>query len=142
MFGNGTEEASWIGAGRAARFATWPAARHDRSHLAGWVRTEDAANHVTYIDQTGMREYSETPGNLAAIMLHRDLDDGRTEFVTMSFWESMDAIRAFAGDDVTAAVYYPDDERFLVDRENTVTHFDVASAAAAEERAASLPSRL
>jgi len=108
----------------------------------GWVRTEDAANYVTYIDETGMREYRETPGNLAAFMLRRDLDDGRTEFVTVSFWESMDAIRAFAGDDVTASVYYPDDERFLVDREETVTHFDVASAAAASEWSASLPSGL
>jgi hypothetical protein len=60
----------------------------------------------------------------------------------MSFWESMETIRAFAGDHVTAAAHYPDDERFLVDRENTVTHFDVASAAAAEEWAASLPSGL
>jgi heme-degrading monooxygenase HmoA len=71
-------------------------------------------------------------------MLRRDLDDGRTEMVTVSFWETMDAIRAFAGDDVTAAVYYPEDERFLVDREDTVTHFDVVSAAAGAEWAASL----
>jgi heme-degrading monooxygenase HmoA len=105
----------------------------------GWVRTEDAANYVTYIDETGLGGYRETPGNLAAFMLRRDLDDGRTEFVTVSFWESMDAIGAFAGDDVTAAVFYPNDERFLVDRENTVTHFDVAAAAAAPEWSASLP---
>jgi heme-degrading monooxygenase HmoA len=106
----------------------------------GWVRTEDAANYVTYIDETGMREYRETPGNLAAFMLRRDLDDGRTEFITVSFWESMDAIRAFAGEDAAAAVYYPDDERFLVDREDTVTHVEVTSAVAAAEWAGSLPS--
>jgi heme-degrading monooxygenase HmoA len=108
----------------------------------GWVRTEDAARYVDYIEATGMREYRATSGNLAAFMLQRDLDGGRTEFVTMSFWESMDAIRAFAGDDVTAAVYYPEDERFLVDREDTVTHFDVASAAAAAQWAAALPTGL
>ena len=60
----------------------------------------------------------------------------------MSFWESMDAIREFAGDDFTAAVYYPEDERFLVDREDTVIDFEVASAAAAAQWAASLPSGL
>jgi hypothetical protein len=32
----------------------------------GWVRTEDAAAYIAYIDETGMREYRETPGNLAA----------------------------------------------------------------------------
>jgi heme-degrading monooxygenase HmoA len=109
----------------------------------GWVRTEDAANYVVYIDETGLREYREAPGNLAAFVLRRDLEDGRTEFVAVSFWESMDAIRPFAGDDVTAAVSYPDDEheQLFVDREDTVTHFDVASAAAAAEWAASLPLR-
>ncbi len=104
----------------------------------GWVRAEDAAAYVTYIDETGMREYRETPGNLAAFMLRRDLDDARTEFVTISFWESMDSIRAFAGDNVEQAVYYPEDEQFLVDKEDFVTHFEVASAAAAADWASAL----
>ncbi len=99
----------------------------------GWVLRDDAERYIAYIDETGMREYRETPGNFAAFMLRRDLDDGRTEVVTISFWESMEAIRAFAGDDVDMAVYYPDDEQFLVAKEDHVTHFEVASAAAAAE---------
>jgi heme-degrading monooxygenase HmoA len=56
----------------------------------------------------------------------RDLDGGRTEVVTMSFWESMDAVRRFAGDDPERAVYYPEDDDFLVgEREQTVQHFRV-----------------
>ena len=45
--------------------------------------------------------------------------------VTLSFWTSLDAVRAFAGDDVSAAVFYPEDDRFLVGRERTVTHHQV-----------------
>jgi heme-degrading monooxygenase HmoA len=92
----------------------------------GWVRTADREVYVDYIEATGMAEYRRTPGNQGAWMLTRDLDDGRTEIVTFSLWESYEAIRAFAGDHVEQAVFYPEDERYLVDRETTVTHYEVA----------------
>ena len=95
----------------------------------GWVRTADRAAYVDYIESTGMAEYRATPGNQGAWMLARDLGEGRTEIVTLSFWASRDVIRAFAGDDIEQAVFYPEDERFLVDRETTVTHFDVVAGA-------------
>ncbi|WP_369133555.1 antibiotic biosynthesis monooxygenase [Modestobacter sp. I12A-02662] len=95
----------------------------------GWVRAADRDAYVDYIEATGMAEYRRTPGNQGAWMLTRDLDDGRTEIVTFSLWESFEAIRAFAGDHVEQAVFYPEDERYLVDRETTVSHFDVASGA-------------
>jgi heme-degrading monooxygenase HmoA len=52
-------------------------------------------------------------------------DGDRTEFLTISFWDSMDAVVGFAGDDVDRAVFYPEDDRFLVDREETVLHYTV-----------------
>jgi heme-degrading monooxygenase HmoA len=57
-------------------------------------------------------------------MLRRDQGD-RTEFITLSLWESVDAIRAFAGDDIEAAVLYPEDEYYLLGGESTVTHYQV-----------------
>jgi hypothetical protein len=91
----------------------------------GWVRTEDRAAYVDYIERTGMAEYRRTPGNQGAWMLARDLDDGRTEIVTLSLRTSADAIRGFAGDDIERAVFYPEDDRYLVGRETAVTHYDV-----------------
>jgi heme-degrading monooxygenase HmoA len=93
----------------------------------GWVRTEDRDTYVAYIEGTGMAQYRRTPGNLAAHMLTRDLDDGRTEIVTLSFWQSREVIRGFAGDDISRAVFYPEDDRYLVDRETTVTHYEVVA---------------
>src|SRR5215217_4826995 len=93
----------------------------------GWVRTEDRAAYVEYIEGTGMAGYRATPGNEGAWMLARDLGEGRTEIVTFSLWASLDAIRAFAGDDIERAVFYPEDDRFLLDRETTVTHFEVVA---------------
>ncbi|HLM10725.1 MAG TPA: hypothetical protein VK307_13480 [Thermoleophilaceae bacterium] len=43
---------------------------------------------------------------------------------SVSLWESEDAVRAFAGDDVEAAVLYPEDERYLIG-ESSVTHHEV-----------------
>jgi heme-degrading monooxygenase HmoA len=91
----------------------------------GWVRTEDRDTYAAYIERTGMAEYRQTPGNLGAHMLLRDCDDGRTEIVTLSFWTSREVISGFAGADISRAVFYPEDDRYLVERERTVTHFEV-----------------
>jgi heme-degrading monooxygenase HmoA len=95
----------------------------------GWVATEQAADYVGYIQRTGIAEYRQTPGNLGAQMLTRDLGDGLTEVLTLSWWTSVDSIRAFAGDDVNLARFYPDDDAYLVDRETTVTHYEVPVSA-------------
>jgi hypothetical protein len=50
--------------------------------------------------------------------------DCRAEFLTLSFWESREAIQGFGGEDIERAVFYPEDDRFLVEREATVTHHD------------------
>ena len=47
----------------------------------------------------------------------------------LTLWESEDAIRRFAGDDIGRAVFYPEDERFLLARDERVTHYDVVHQA-------------
>ena len=90
----------------------------------GVVRRGDADDYAVYIRDTGFTEYAQTPGNRGAWMLRRDEGD-RTEFITYSLWESLDAIRGFAGDDIETAVYYPEDERYLIEREDTVKHYEI-----------------
>ena len=89
----------------------------------GAVRSDDADEYAQYIRDTGFAEYGRTSGNRGAWMLRRD-DGGETEFVTLSMWESRDAIKAFAGEDIEAAVLYPEDEKYLVG-ESTIAHYDV-----------------
>jgi heme-degrading monooxygenase HmoA len=93
----------------------------------GAVKTGDAEAYAAYIDETGMQHYAETPGNRGAWMLTREIGE-LTEFVTFSLWESYDAIRAFAGEDYTVARFYPEDDRFLVERDTTCHHWDVVRA--------------
>ena len=91
----------------------------------GVVSTGNRDDYLDYIEHTGMREYRRTPGNQDAWMLSRDLGDGRTEIVTLSRWESLTAIVGFAGDDIARAVFYPEDDAYLIERDLTVRHYRV-----------------
>ena len=74
----------------------------------GVVATDDAEVYGRYIDETGFSAYQRTPGNEGAWLLRRD-EGGRTEFLAFTLWESVNAVKAFAGEDIEAAVYYPED---------------------------------
>ena len=90
----------------------------------GWTRREDSDAFLEYIERTGGRASRETPGNSGYYILRRE-DGDRIEFVTISLWDSLDAIRAFAGDNLDEAVFYDEHDRFLVDRERFVTHYEI-----------------
>jgi heme-degrading monooxygenase HmoA len=92
----------------------------------GTVRESDKDIYYEYLQKTGLKEYAETPGNRAVHILRR-VFDGKCEFFLLTLWESWDAIKAFAGEDYEKAVYYPEDEKFLIDRGPTVEHFEVLS---------------
>jgi heme-degrading monooxygenase HmoA len=92
----------------------------------GVVRREDAGEYAKYINRTGMAEYRSTPGNQGAWMLRRD-DGDRSEIITFSLWDSRDSIQAFAGQDIDQAVFYPEDDRFLIERDLSVRHYEVVA---------------
>ena len=99
----------------------------------GAVRREDGDAYAGYMLETGVRGYREIPGNRGVWMLRRELGE-LTEFVMFTLWDSMDAVRAFAGDDPETAVFYPEDDRFLVECDLRTTHFDVAAHEAPDAR--------
>ncbi|MDE2134148.1 MAG: hypothetical protein KGJ49_06075 [Alphaproteobacteria bacterium] len=91
------------------------------------IRTADRAAYTAYIAQTGGTDYWSTPGNLGYQTLMRDLGDGTTEVTTLSWWLTLDAIRAFAGEPVDQARYYPEDDRYLLDKPENVEHHVIAA---------------
>jgi heme-degrading monooxygenase HmoA len=68
-------------------------------------------------------DYRSTPGNLGAYALRR-LDGGSAHFLMVTFWENEEAIRAFAGNDISVAKYYGFDKDFLLEMEPTSTHYE------------------
>jgi heme-degrading monooxygenase HmoA len=92
----------------------------------GAVRKDDADAYAEYMQDTGVAGYAGTPGNRGVYMLRRDLGD-RCEYLMFSLWDSLEAVKAFAGEDHETAVFYPEDDRFLVERDETSSHFEVVS---------------
>ena len=92
----------------------------------GRVSAEKADAYHAYLLRTGLNDYASTPGNQGVQVLRRT-DGGVAHFLLLTFWESLDAIRAFAGSDYEQARYYPEDDDYLLEREPLVTHYDVLS---------------
>ena len=90
----------------------------------GVTRAADADRYLVYLEATGLAAYRETQGNRGVLALRRVTGD-RAEFLLVTLWESEAAIRRFAGDDPERAVFYPEDDRFLVERGERVEHWAV-----------------
>jgi antibiotic biosynthesis monooxygenase (ABM) superfamily enzyme len=90
----------------------------------GATRAEDEQAYAQYLEETGMRSARALEGNRGTLVLHRRVGD-RAEFETVLLFESLDHVRAFAGDEIERAVFFPEDDRFLVERELTVAHYEV-----------------
>src|SRR5207247_6229539 len=83
--------------------------------------------YMRYLEKAGIPESRATPGNRGVYVLRRQ-DGDAAHFLFLSLWESREAIRAFAGEDIERARYYPEDKDFLVELEPRVTHYEVVAA--------------
>jgi len=90
----------------------------------GRVLTAKADEYYAFLKRTGLADYAATPGNLGVLTLRRTEGD-ETHFVLMTFWDSIAAIKRFAGEDYTRARYYTEDDDFLLEQEPFVVHYDV-----------------
>jgi heme-degrading monooxygenase HmoA len=90
----------------------------------GATKAEHAEAYLDYLHQTGLSEYRKIDGNRGVLALRR-IANGRAEFLLVSLWESEQAVRQFAGPDMGRAVFYPEDDRFLISRDDQVDHYEV-----------------
>ena len=93
----------------------------------GRVPAAKSDEYLKLTKEVGLADYRRTPGNIAAWCLHRR--EGDVVYVeTFSLWESEDAIRRFAGDNLLKAKYYDFDPDFLIELEPEVVHFEAIDA--------------
>jgi heme-degrading monooxygenase HmoA len=90
----------------------------------GQTRASDVDAYRAYIRETGLADYQRTPGNRGAFLL-TSVNGDVAEIVTISFWDSREAIVAFAGQDISVARFYPEDERYLIAADPHATHYEV-----------------
>jgi heme-degrading monooxygenase HmoA len=93
----------------------------------GSTTLEDRDRYLAYLGETGIKEYEATPGNRGVFVVQRE-KNGLAEFVLLTLWDSMEAVKQFAGASAERAVFYPEDELFLVEKDDHVDHYDVLQA--------------
>jgi hypothetical protein len=98
-----------------------------------WLATADAegaGNYSRYFTGTLLPGLRKLAGFEGAYLLRRDLGgDGTVELTAHTFWESPEAIRAFAGDDITVAIVEPEAQAMLLSFDRTATHRSVVADA-------------
>jgi heme-degrading monooxygenase HmoA len=92
----------------------------------GRTRPSMGKPYFSYLEQTGLKEYKATEGFKDVLVLTREIGDV-TEYVLITLWDSMEAVRRFAGTEPERAVYYPEDDRYFSEDERTpyVRHYEV-----------------
>lgn len=101
-----------------------PPARAIARIWRGRTLASKADEYQAYLDKSGVSKIRATPGNLGVTVLRRN-DGGKTEFLVLSVWESVDAIKKFAGEDYRKAVILPRDREYLLEVEPDVLHYEI-----------------
>jgi len=81
--------------------------------------------YFRHVTQTVFPELKALAGHRDAWLLRREVD-GETEFLAVTFWESLDAVRAFAGDEVDTAIVEPEARAVLSDFDDFARHYELA----------------
>lgn len=97
------------------------------------IRRDRNKEYLDYVYATGITAYRRTAGCLWAAAALRDIDEERSEIVTLSLWTVPDAIKAFAGDDIERARYFPKDDDYLLTKPDKVAHYECGSCRSQSE---------
>ena len=83
-----------------------------------------ADEYQAYLNASGIARIRATPGNLGVTVLRRT-EGEKAEFLVMSIWESIDAVKSFAGADYQKTVILPRDREYLLEVEENVLHYEI-----------------
>ncbi|HEX6834447.1 MAG TPA: antibiotic biosynthesis monooxygenase [Rudaea sp.] len=95
----------------------------------GRTARDKADAYESFLRERAIPDYRSVGGNIDVAIFRRDEADV-SHFLTVTRWIDENAIRAFAGDDLLKAKYYPEDDAFLLEFEPNVTHYRVAAQTA------------
>ena len=90
----------------------------------GRTPADKADEYRQYLFEEGVKRIAALPGNRGVqMMVSKTQDQG--EFMVVSYWDSIDAIKGYAGDEYTKVHDLPRDKEFLIEKETLVRHFSL-----------------
>ena len=90
----------------------------------GKTKIEDFEEYTEFMKSRAIPDYKKTKGFVKLTFL-RNTNDDIGHFKLITFWENLEVIKNFAGENFERAKYYPEDEKFLLEFEEKVTHYKV-----------------
>jgi heme-degrading monooxygenase HmoA len=93
-------------------------------HWRGWTRPESADDYENFLKQHVLPGLKQIEGYRGGYILRSD-EAGESQFVVINLFESLDAVRLFAGEDYSTAVFEPEAKIYLSRVETFATHYEV-----------------
>ena len=90
----------------------------------GMVEASRANEYAEFMKERAVPDYSSVDG-LKKLIFLRDVQADVAHFLLVTHWESMEAVKAFAGQRPEKAKYYPEDDEFLLEKEETSALYEV-----------------
>jgi heme-degrading monooxygenase HmoA len=90
----------------------------------GRTPADRSDEYLNLMRTVAIPDYRSVSGNKGAYALRR-MDGATAHFLMITFWESEEAIRAFAGHDISMAKYYDFDKDFLLELEPCSIHYEM-----------------
>jgi heme-degrading monooxygenase HmoA len=95
----------------------------------GRTLASKADAYEKYLNDAGVAKMRKVPGNLGVELMRRN-QGGNSDFLVISYWTSIDAVKNYAGSDYAKARPLDRDREFLLDPEPEVVHYEVVRSGA------------
>lgn len=90
----------------------------------GRTKSEDAEQYEQFMKVRAAPDYGSVDGLLKVYFTRRD-EGAQTHFLLITVWDSIEAVRRFAGEHPEKAKYYAEDDGFLLEKEENVGLYEV-----------------
>lgn len=90
----------------------------------GITKIEHSAEYTQFMKTRAIPDYKKTDGFVKLTFLKRT-DKEFAYFNLITFWKNLEVVENFAGKDLEKAKYYKEDENYLIDFPEKVTHYEV-----------------
>ena len=90
----------------------------------GRTKAEDYDKYTQFMIERAIPDYKKTAG-FKDLSFLRNLENDIGYFKLITYWENLEVIKNFAGENYEKAKYYPEDKKYLLEFTENVSHYDV-----------------
>ena len=90
----------------------------------GKTQVKDKEAYSAILMEIAIPDYKKTVG-FKGLSFLRNIQNNEAHFTLITYWENLDVIKNFAGQDFEKAKYYPIDKDYLLEFEENVRHYEV-----------------